>query len=64
MTVPEKTFLDWFKLQVFLPHGEQKNTQLDYDNNIHLTTRVTEPEPPGAGGFSYSRSRHFGPAPA
>ena len=26
--------------------------------------RVSEPEPHGAGVFSWSRSRHFGPAPA
>ena len=26
--------------------------------------RVSEPEPPGAGVFGWSQSRHFGPAPA
>ena len=29
-----------------------------------MKTRVSEPEPPGAGVFGWSRRRHFGPAPA
>ena len=33
-------------------------------SNCVVKIRVSEPEPPGAGVFGWSRSRHFGPAPA
>ena len=38
--------------------------KLAQKNKPSHVNRVSEPEPPGAGVFGWSRSRHFGPAPA
>ena len=52
------TFINNVSILIFGP------ASIKYFLFVCMKPRVSEPEPPRAGVFGWSRRRHFGPAPA